>query len=169
MSFMWLLLPPKCNPITFLCAFEPLLLCCHTWMHSWWEEQFPGLQQEIRHLLKGRVYRIYDLGLPMTIWSISLAQQETVTSLDGEYKVLWCIFKVFLQKTFFLIFGTISLHRKWMILPIIIDSYDPASAFRNRTQDLEDCLSVAQNSPHLAYSLYRQTYTKPLRNNLSVF
>lgn len=55
-----------------------------------------------------------------------------------------------------------------MILPIRMKSSDPAGIFRNRTGDLEGCLSLAQISPHLAYSLDRQTYTQSLKNSLSI-
>lgn len=34
---------------------------------------------------------------------------------------------------------------------------------------MQGCLSLAYISPHLTYNLYRQTYTKPVRNNLSFF
>lgn len=151
-----------------LCFWTSVHLCCHMWMNSWWEEQFPGLQQEIRHLLKGHVYRIYDVGYQWQ-YDLSLAQEETITSLDGRYNALWYTFKVFLQELISFNFGKISIHKKWMTLPIIIDSYDLASIFRKRIQDLEDCLFLAQTSPYLEINVYMQTYSKPLRNNLSVF
>lgn len=157
---MWLLLPPECNVITCLCAFEPLCICAAT--HEW---ILDGKNNSLAYNKRsGFSWRVMCAGL--MIWGyqwqsdISLAHWETVISLDGRYKALWYILEVFPQKEFFLSFGKVSLHRKWMILPIITDSYDPASVFKNRTQDLEDSLSRAQN--HVLHTVSTGRHTQSL-------
>lgn len=52
-------------------------------------------------------------------------------------------------------------------LPIIIKSYDPARVLITGLK-IWKTISLVQTSPHLAHSLYSQTYTELLRNNLSI-
>lgn len=107
----WLLLPPKMQCYySSLCLWISVHLCCRTWMSAWWEEQYSGLQHEIRHLLKGHVYRIY-LGYQWQL-DICLSQTEVAASLGLDIRLCGTFLRFYF---IFKKFGKISTHRKCVI------------------------------------------------------
>lgn len=146
------IVPPSATGSHVVVPLNPVHLGCHTWMNYRWEEQWPRPQQEIswRATCAGFTIRGYQ-GQSV----VCLVQQKTVSSLAVECKALRYISSWRIS----FIFGKTDRHRKWMILPIVIKSCDPAQVLGSRTQNWEGLLSLAQIGAHLAYNLDRHTYT----------